>query len=214
MFLNPFKPKAWRIWLPLLLLLAQLLPAALAQSGVSNQPSGQRESATFAGGCFWCMQPPFDKTPGVLSTTVGYAGGHVNNPSYTQVTAGTTGHAEAIQVLFDPQRVSYSSLLDVFWRQIDPTTPNRQFVDVGNQYRTAIFYHNAAQKAQAEASKKRYDRSGRFGAPIVTEISPVGTFWPAEDYHQQYYLKHPYKYRYYRWNSGRDQYLEKIWGSK
>lgn len=214
MFLKPLKPKIWHGWLPVLLLLVQLLPVALAQPASKIQPSGQRESATFAGGCFWCMQPPFDKTPGVLRTTVGYAGGQVKNPSYAQVTAGNTGHAEAIQVEFDPQRVSYSALLDVFWRQIDPTTPNRQFVDVGSQYRTAIFYHNATQKAEAEASKQRYDRSGRFGAPIVTEISPVGTFWPAEDYHQQYYLKHPYKYRYYRWNSGRDQYLEKIWGSK
>ena len=121
MFLKPLKPKAWRIWLPLLL--AQLLPAALAQPAPKNLPSGQRESATFAGGCMHQKQPPFDKTPGVLSTTVGYAGGHVKNPSYAQVTAGTTGHAEAIQVVFDPQRISYSALLDVFWRQIDPTTP-------------------------------------------------------------------------------------------
>ncbi|PKL74901.1 MAG: peptide-methionine (S)-S-oxide reductase [Candidatus Melainabacteria bacterium HGW-Melainabacteria-1] len=169
--------------------------------------------ATFAGGCFWCMEPPFDKLDGVLSTTSGYTGGQTKNPTYQQVTSGNTGHTEAVRIVYDPNRVSYQKLLDVFWRQINPTTPDRQFVDVGSQYRTGIYYHSEEQKQLALKSRATLDKSKRFGAPIVTEIKPAGPFWPAEDYHQNYYKTHPTKYQFYRWNSGRDQYLDKIWGA-
>jgi methionine-S-sulfoxide reductase len=185
--------------------------AVSAQKGEMMMDENLR-TATFAGGCFWCMEPPFDKLDGVVSTTSGYAGGTEENPTYKQVSAGKTGHAEAVQILFDPRKVSYERLLDVFWRQINPTTPDRQFVDVGSQYRTAIFYHDEIQRRLAEESKFAMEKSGRFGAPIVTEISPMSTFWPAEEYHQDYYKKNPIRYKYYRFRSGRDQYLEKIWG--
>ena len=170
--------------------------------------------ATFAGGCFWCMEPPFDKIGGVVLTTSGYAGGTEENPTYREVSAGKTGHTESVQVLYDPSKVSYEKLLDVFWRQINPTTPDRQFVDVGAQYRSAIFYHDEKQRRLAEMSKAEMDKSGRFDGPIVTQIVPAGTFWPAEEYHQDYYMKNPIRYKYYRFRSGRDQYLEKIWGEK
>ena len=172
------------------------------------------EKATFAGGCFWCMEPPFDKLDGVISTTSGYTGGQVENPTYRQVSAGGTGHAEAVEILYDPDKVSYRKLLEVFWRQINPTTPDRQFVDVGSQYRSAIFYHNDEQHRLAEETKKEMAESGRFDGPIVTEIVPAGPFWPAEDYHQNYYIKSPLRYKFYRFGSGRDQYLEKVWGKK
>ena len=182
-----------------------------AASPLGPPPKGY-QLATFAGGCFWCMEGPFDALEGVITTTSGYTGGQAQNPSYEQVSSGSTGHAEAIRVLFDPKKVSYPKLLDVYWHQINPTTPNRQFVDVGSQYRTAIYYHSEEQKKQALKSKADLEKSHRFGAPIVTEIVPAGPFWQAEEYHQDYYRKHPYKYNFYRWNSGRDQYLEKIWG--
>jgi methionine-S-sulfoxide reductase len=149
------------------------------------------ETATFAGGCFWCMQPPFDALPGVRSTTVGYTGGTKDNPTYEEVCSGTTGHAESIQVFYDPTVVSYEKLLDVFWRQINPTTPNRQFADVGTPYRSAIFYQSDAQKQLAERSKAALGQSGRFNEPIVTEIVPYDRFWKAEDYHQDYFAKNP-----------------------
>jgi methionine-S-sulfoxide reductase len=170
------------------------------------------EKATFAGGCFWCMQPPFDKTPGVVSTTVGYTGGQKERPSYEEVCSGTTGHAEAIEVTYDPSKVGYSELLDVFWRNIDPTTPNRQFADVGNQYRTAIFYHGDKQKDLALASKRKLEESGKFDEPLVTEIVQAPKFYPAEEYHQKYYEKSPVRYKFYRFGSGRDFYLKKTWG--
>jgi len=170
------------------------------------------EKATFAGGCFWCMQHPFDALEGVVSTTVGYTGGHVPNPAYAQVSSGGTGHVEAIQVTFDPERIRYSRLLDVFWRQIDPTDAGGQFADRGDQYRSVIFYHSEAQRREAEASKTALARSGRFSAPIVTEILPAGTFYPAEEYHQHYYRKNPIRYRFYRYGSGRDAFLRRIWG--
>ncbi|UCF32210.1 MAG: peptide-methionine (S)-S-oxide reductase MsrA [bacterium] len=178
------------------------------------QQSDELAVATLAGGCFWCMEPPFDKLDGVISTTSGYIGGHKDNPTYQEVSAGTTGHAEAVQILYDPSRISYEELLEVFWRQINPTTPDRQFVDVGSQYRTAVFYHDEEQRKVAEASKERIARSGRFDGPIVTEIVEAGKFWPAEDYHQDYYLKKPVRYKYYRWGSGRDQYLIGVWGKE
>jgi peptide-methionine (S)-S-oxide reductase len=170
------------------------------------------EKATFAGGCFWCMEPPFDKLEGVISTTSGYIGGQEENPTYQQVSAGQTGHAEAVQILYDPSKVSYRKLLDVFWMQINPTTPDRQFVDVGSQYRSGIFYHDDEQKRLAMETKKEMEASGRFDGPIVTEITQVGSFWPAEDYHQDYYTRNPLRYKFYRFGSGRDQYLEKVWG--
>lgn len=173
---------------------------------------GKTEKATFAGGCFWCMQPPFDKLKGVLSTVVGYAGGKEENPTYGEVSSSTTGHAESIEVVYDPSEITYPELLDVFWRNIDPTTLNRQFADVGRQYRTAIFYHHEEQKKQAVESKETLDQSGKFGKPIVTEILPASTFYPAEDYHQKYYLKNPIRYKFYRFGSGRDAYLKSVWG--
>ncbi len=175
---------------------------------------GNLEVATFAGGCFWCMEPPFDKLDGVISTVSGYMGGAEENPTYKEVSAGRTGHAETVKITYDPSIVSYGKLLEIFWMQIDPTTPDRQFVDVGMQYRSAIFYQNEEQRRLAEESKKGVEDSGRFGAPIVTEIVPAGVFWPAEDYHQDYYIKNPLRYKYYRFGSGRDQYLKKIWGKE
>lgn len=177
-----------------------------------SQPLASTEVATFAGGCFWCMEPPFDKLDGVLSTTSGYMGGAEEDPTYKEVSAGSTGHAEAVQVRYDPSKISYEKLLEVFWMQIDPTTPNRQFVDVGSQYRTAIFYHDEEQQRLAEESKSKLDKSGRHEGPIVTEVIPAGIFWLAEDYHQDYYKKNPIRYKFYRFNSGRDQYLKKVWG--
>ncbi|UCG39698.1 MAG: peptide-methionine (S)-S-oxide reductase MsrA [bacterium] len=168
--------------------------------------------ATFAGGCFWCMEPPFDRIEGVLSTTSGYTGGMIVNPTYKEVSAGKTGHAEAVQIVYDPEKVGYEKLLDVFWRQINPTTPDQQFVDVGSQYRSAIFYHDEEQRRLAEESRKTMEESGRFDGPIVTQIEPAGPFYRAEEYHQDYYMKNPLRYKYYRYNSGRDQYLERIWG--
>ncbi|MCP5424922.1 MAG: peptide-methionine (S)-S-oxide reductase MsrA [Gammaproteobacteria bacterium] len=168
--------------------------------------------ATFAGGCFWCMEPPFDKLEGVISTTAGYTGGHQDNPTYKEVSAGGTGHAEAVEVLYDPTQVTYQKLLDVFWRNIDPTVENRQFCDIGNQYRTAIFYHDEEQKRLAEQSKQALEASGRF-PKIYTEIVPAGKFYPAEEYHQDYYHKNPLRYQFYRYSCGRDSRLEEIWGS-
>jgi len=172
------------------------------------------DKATFAGGCFWCMQHPFDKLNGVVSTAVGYTGGNNENPTYEEVCSGTTGHAEAIEVQFDPSQVDYSKLLDVFWENINPTTPNRQFADVGSQYRTSIFYHSEEQKQLAEASKEKMNKSGVFEKPIVTEISTATTFYKAEEYHQKYYEKCPVRYERYKSGSGRTRYLEKKWGNE
>ena len=185
-----------------------------ASTGATSPAKTNGATATFAGGCFWCMQPPFDDLNGVVSTAVGYMGGHVDNPTYEQVCSGTTGHAEAIQIVYDPQRVSYDQLLDIFWRSIDPTTLNRQFADAGTQYRTAIFYHDDQQKQAAEASKKKLDDSGKFDAPIVTAISPASVFYRAQDYHQKYYVKCPIRYQSYKKGSGRQGYLEDTWGSQ
>ena len=182
------------------------------QSSGGKSQGGKLEKATFAGGCFWCMQPPFDKLPGVVSTTVGYAGGKKKNPAYEEVSSGTTGHCESIEIIYDSSKVTYPELLDVFWRNIDPTTPNRQFADAGTQYRTAIFYHNEEQKQQALASKEKLGKSDKFDKPIVTEITPADEFYPAEEYHQKYYLKNSIRYKFYRFGSGRDTYLQKVWG--
>jgi peptide-methionine (S)-S-oxide reductase len=176
------------------------------------QDSGYTK-ATFAGGCFWCMEPPYDKLDGVISTTSGYAGGHVENPTYQQVSAGVTGHLEVVQIVYDPDRVSYQELLEVFWRNVDPLDSGGQFCDRGEQYRTAIFYHDGKQKRLAEQSKAALDRSGDLSRSIVTEILPLdGNFWPAEEYHQDYYEKNPLRYKYYRTACGRDRRLEQLWG--
>lgn len=170
-------------------------------------------TATFAGGCFWCMEGPFDVLDGVISTTSGYTGGELAQPSYEQVSSGTTGHTEAVEIVYDPTKISYEALLKVFWRNIDPTTPDRQFCDRGNQYRPGIFYHNDAQRAAAEASLAELQQSKPFTAEIKTEITQAGEFYAAEDYHQDYYLKNPVRYKFYRYNCGRDQRLEQLWGS-
>jgi len=168
--------------------------------------------ATFAGGCFWCMEPPFDKLPGVLSTTSGYTGGHTKHPTYHEVSAGSSGHAEAVQVVYDPKQVSYEKLLDVFWHNIDPTRKDGQFCDHGNQYRSAIFYHDEEQKQLAEAAKAKLQQHKPFQGEIVTEIVPAGEFYPAEDYHQDYATKNPIRYKFYRTSCGRDQRLKELWG--
>jgi peptide-methionine (S)-S-oxide reductase len=174
---------------------------------------GKYAVATFAGGCFWCMQHPYDATKGVVSTTVGFTGGTVLNPSYQEVSAGGTGHAESIDVVYDPAVVSYQQLLDTFWHNIDPLVKDRQFCDGGNQYRSAIFFHDAEQKRLAEESKAKLQASGKLQGQIVTEIVEAGPFYPAEDYHQEYYKKSPVHYKFYRWNCGRDQRLKMIWGA-
>ncbi len=170
------------------------------------------EVATFAGGCFWCMVQPFDRYDGVLSVISGYTGGHKENPTYEEVCSGTTGHYEAVQITFDPAKISYEQLLDIFWRQIDPTDPGGQFYDRGDSYRTAIFYHNERQKQLAERSKQELEASGRFQKPIVTKILPAGPFYEAEEIHQNYYKKNPFHYTRYRIASGRDAFIAKHWG--
>jgi peptide-methionine (S)-S-oxide reductase len=185
---------------------------ALAASGTTDgaKPTA---TATFAGGCFWCMEPPFDKLDGVISTTSGYIGGMRQNPTYKEVSAGTTGHTEAVQIVYDPTKVTYEKLLDVFWHNIDPVTPNAQFCDHGTMYRSGIFFHDETQKKLAEATKQALDKSGVLKKPIVTEITAASKFWPAEDYHQDYYLKNPLQYKFYRFNCGRDNRLKELWGA-
>ena len=184
----------------------------------SGTPSAEASSpstigiAIFAGGCFWCTEADFDKVPGVISTTSGYIGGKTANPTYKEVSAGKTGHIEAVQVRFDPARTSFAKLLAAFWPTIDPLTPNRQFCDGGSQYRSAIFYLDAEQQRQAEASRAELAASGRFTQPIVTEILPATEFYPAEEYHQDYYIKNPIRYSYYRGSCGRDARLAEVWG--
>jgi peptide methionine sulfoxide reductase msrA/msrB len=176
-------------------------------------PAGA-QTAVFAGGCFWCTESDFEKVPGVIEAISGYTGGHVPNPTYEQVSSGTTGHVESVKVIFDPKKISYRELLEVFWRKINPTDPGGQFVDRGSQYRSVIFYANEHQRKLAEASKKKLAASGIFHKPIVTEILPLGPFYPAEEYHQNYYKKNPIRYHYYRYRSGRDQFTEKIWANR
>ncbi|WP_134683899.1 peptide-methionine (S)-S-oxide reductase MsrA [Brevibacillus migulae] len=169
------------------------------------------EKATFAGGCFWCMVKPFDEQPGIIQVVSGYTGGHVENPTYEQVCSEETGHYEAVQITFDPSIFPYTKLLDIFWQQIDPTDAGGQFHDRGGSYRTAIFTHTEEQRSQAEASKRVLEESGRFDKPIATEILPAGPFYPAEDYHQDYYKKNPVRYELYRKGSGRDAFIKKHW---
>lgn len=201
----------------LAVVLSMLLLSAAARAATvevdSPLPRGN-EIATFAGGCFWCMEPPFKKLAGVKSVVSGYSGGHVDRPTYRQVSRGDTGHAEVIQVVYDPARINYAQLLAVFWRNIDPTTPRRQFCDSGDQYRTAIFFHDEAQRKAAEASRDALAASGILrGAPIATEITAFTRFWPAEDDHQDYYRKEALRYRIYREQCGRDQRLKQLYGA-
>ncbi len=186
-----------------------LLGAILAQS---SNAADNLAKATFAGGCFWCMEPPFDKLPGVVSTTSGYTGGKKANPTYREVSDGETGHAEAVQIVYDPAKVTYEQLLNVFWHNIDPTVRDQQFCDHGSQYRTGIFVHNDEQKKLATVSRESLMKSKPFKADVVTEIVAATTFYPAEDYHQDYYLKNPVKYKFYRFNCGRDARLKELWG--
>jgi peptide-methionine (S)-S-oxide reductase len=198
----------------LLALSASLLLGATAVHAQAAKPAANPAyaKAIFAGGCFWCMEHPFDILPGVISTTSGYTGGHTKNPTYEEVSSGRTGHAESVQVVYDPKKVSYEKLLDVFWHNIDPTVKDEQFCDHGSQYRTAIFYTDDEQKRLAEASKAALERNKPFSGPIVTEITRAGEFYPAEDYHQDFYLKNPLRYKYYRSGCGRDNRLKQLWG--
>ena len=190
------------------------LGLAMAASWAVAQatPPSATAKATFAGGCFWCVEADFDKVPGVVSTTSGYIGGTVANPTYNQVSSKHTGHAEAVEIVYDPTKVSYEKLLEYFWRTIDPTTKDRQFCDAGSPYRTAIFAHDEAQLKAAQASRAALEKSKPFKQPIVTEVVPAGAFYPAEDYHQDYYKKNPLRYQYYRSGCGRDPRLKELWG--
>lgn len=201
-----------RLLLLRLLLVATLGPACLTAAMGAAPDRPHLAKATFAGGCFWCMEPPFDQLDGVVATISGYIGGTKEMPTYEEVSAGRTGHTEAVEVAYDPAKVSYEKLLEVFWRNIDPLTVDAQFCDHGSQYRTGIFTHDEEQKRLAEASKAALAASGRFKRPIVTEIAKATAFWPAEEYHQDYYLKNPVRYKLYRYNCGRDRRLEELWG--
>lgn len=193
---------------------ATSLFAANAPPPGKAAPAAQLQKATFAGGCFWCMEHPFDELPGVVSVTSGYIGGHKKNPTYQEVSAGGTGHAEAVQVVYHPARISYDKLLTRFWHNIDPTVKNRQFCDVGDQYRSAVFYHSDEQRRLALRSKQALESAGRFKGPVVTEVVAASEFYPAEDYHQQYYKKNPIRYSYYRLSCGRDKRLKELWGDE
>ena len=199
-----------------LLLVFALLAASSFAAHVSAQDAGKAdagdkkyETATFAGGCFWCIEPPFDKMDGVVDTIAGYTGGNVKNPTYQQVSTGRTGHAEAVEIIYDPEVVSYDKLLEVFWLNIDPTDSGGQFADRGSQYRPEIFYHSEAQRKAAEASKKKLDESGKFGNPVVVAITEATEFYPAEEYHQSYYKKNELKYKMYKYGSGRQSFIDK-----
>jgi peptide-methionine (S)-S-oxide reductase len=186
--------------------------AAMLMAKTSFMDEAHLEKATFAGGCFWCMEHPFDEIPGVVSVTVGYTGGQKKNPSYEEVSAGGSGHAESVQIIYDPQKVTYQELLSVFWHNIDPTVKDRQFCDSGHQYRSAIFYHNEEQHRVALQSKEQLEKNKPFKGAIVTEIVPATEFFPAEEYHQHYYKKNPIRYRFYRFSCGRDKRLRN-WGA-
>jgi peptide-methionine (S)-S-oxide reductase len=194
-------------------MLAAILSAILAVSAVAQPIEAPKTAtATFAGGCFWCVEADFDKVAGVISTTSGYTGGRTANPSYEEVSRGGTGHAEAVEIVYDPAKVDFEKLLDVFWHNIDPLAKNRQFCDHGDQYRSALYYHDDKQRSLAESSKAAVQ--ARFKQPIQTEITAAGPFYKAEEYHQDYYVKNPIRYKFYRFNCGRDARLEELWGKK
>lgn len=200
-----------RIWTSIAILVMLSVQPVLSQD---KQDDASRAKATFAGGCFWCMEGPFDKLDGVFSTTSGYIGGHKKNPTYREVSAGTTGHTEAVEVIYDPKKVTYQKLLDVFWVNIDPTVKDRQFCDHGSQYRSGIFYHGEEQKQLAEASKQKLEKDKPFQGMIYTEVTAATKFYPAEDYHQDYYTKNPIRYKFYRYSCGRDKRLAELWGDR
>jgi len=200
----------WRTQMKTLVLALSALPLFL--TAISSLAGTALEKATFAGGCFWCMEHPFDQLPGVVSVTSGYTGGHKANPTYKEVSAGGTGHAESVQIIFDPSKISYEKLLEVYWHNIDPTTVDRQFCDSGRQYRSAIFYHNDEQKRLALQSKEQLEKTKPFTGAIVTEVVAASEFYPAEEYHQHYYKKNPIRYRFYRTTCGRDIRLKELWG--
>ena len=205
------KPFYMTIVALMLVLLGYHQATGKMEKKMQDEPQNTKE-AYFAGGCFWCTESDFEKVDGVIEAISGYTGGHVANPTYEQVSDGGTGHVESVKVIYDPTKVSYEQLLQYFWMHIDPTDAGGQFVDRGPQYRSVIFYSDEQEHRLAEASKKKLAESGRFDKPIVTEILPLGPFYPAEEYHQDYYKKNPIRYRYYRYRSGRDQYLKKVWG--
>lgn len=230
---GPAEFKAWdtvmrALYRVMILLMAIALVAACSRSDQAADTPKSKEktgaavttqteksgTATFAGGCFWCTESDFEKLPGVVRVTSGYTGGRKDNPTYEEVSAGGTGHVEAVQIYYDPQVVTYKQLLDWFWHHIDPTDAGGQFVDRGSQYRSVIFYHDEEQKRLAEESKQALIKSGKFKQPIATEIVPFTKFYPAEDYHQDYYKTHAVRYKFYRYNSGRDQFLKKVWGDR
>jgi len=204
------------ISLLIIVIVALLALSSYAETNQQPSPKAKPEHlsvATFAGGCFWCTESDFEKLPGVHEVISGFSGGHVANPTYKEVSKGTTGHVESVQVYYDPNIISYEALLDAFWRMVNPTDNEGQFVDRGEQYRTLIFYQTEDEKAKAERSRQLLNESGRYKAPVITEIRKFEAFYPAEEYHQDYYKKNPIRYKYYRFNSGRDQYLEKTWGA-
>lgn len=205
--------KSMTLLLPLLAALVGCGLQAQEQQGARSAAETDQYTATaiFAGGCFWCVEADFEKLDGVGDVISGYTGGHIQNPSYKQVTRGNSGHLEAVQVPYDPEVISYQALLEAFWRQVNPTDDGGQFVDRGDSYRTGIFYLNEQQKALAQASKAKLDGSGRYDKSIVTPITQASAFWPAEDYHQNYYKTNDYRYKYYRYRSGRDEYLQTVW---
>jgi len=195
--------------------IAALFAFAVAANGAAaGKGETMMEKATFAGGCFWCMEPPFEHTAGVSEVISGYTGGSTQNPTYEEVSTGKTGHLEAVRVTYDPKTVSYETLLDVYWRNIDPTNDGGQFVDTGTQYKPAIFYHDDTQKRLAGESKVALEKSGRFAKPIIVEIRKAAEFYPAEDYHQDFHKKSPQRYKSYSANSGRDRFLRKYWGEE
>lgn len=196
----------------LFIAISALLPGDGLAAETTAHPV-QTATAIFAGGCFWCVEADFDKLPGVTNTESGYAGGKLQNPTYEQVSAGGTGHAEAVRVSYDPKKVTYEQLLEYFWRHVDPTVKDRQFCDIGNQYRSAILYQDDSQRRAAEAGKAALEKSGRL-PHIYTEIAPAGNFHPAEEYHQDYYRKNPVRYKFYRTSCGRDLRVNEVWGKK
>jgi peptide-methionine (S)-S-oxide reductase len=197
------------LWLVAMLLSAG--PQVYAEQPTATSGTGAK--AYFAGGCFWCMEEAFEKLDGVLDVVSGYMGGSVKNPSYEQVSAGQTGHAESVEVRYDPAKVTYTQLLEAFWRNVDPITPNAQFCDHGNQYRAAIFYQGEDERRAAEDSKRAIEQSKRFSTPIVTQLTAASEFYPAEEYHQDFYKKNPIRYKYYKFTCGRAQRLESLWGN-
>jgi len=201
----------------ILIFITSLLPFGAAHAtqitnGNTIYNNDQIQIATFAGGCFWCVESDFDKLDGVLETTSGYIGGRTKDPTYYEVSEGGTGHTEAVQIKYDSNKVTYAQLLDHFWHNIDPTMKNGQFCDFGAQYRSAIFYHDEEQRKLAEQSRAKLEKTKPFNAPIVTQIVPASIFYPAEERHQDYYQKHAWKYMFYRYTCGRDDRLEKLWG--